>query len=337
MDSHYRPAEPLMAQDVTALSEETRNGMLQIMLLIRHAEEQIQGLFLQNLVRGTTHLAIGQEACAVGMAAAFQEGDTLTCTYRGHHHALALGMPVKSLMAEMMGKAAGCCKGKGGSMHMTDAANGLLGANAIVGAQIPIAVGAALTSQVKNAGAVAFTFFGDGATNIGAFHEALNMAAIWRLPIVFLCENNLYGEYSAWHKTTPVQDLAVRATSYNMPGKAIDGQDAEHVFAEINAATDRARNGYGPTFLELKTYRFRGHSRTDSAPYRPEGELELWQQRDPIDILKERMVAAGQLDETEYEELNQAIEREVYEAVEWAKEQPYPAIESLYEDVYYEG
>lgn len=319
------------------LPSEMRQAILQKMLEIRIAEEKIQELFLQNLVRGTTHLAIGQEACAVGVAALMKEGDTVTCTYRGHHHALSLGMTLKAMMAEMMGKESGACKGKGGSMHMTDASIGLLGANAIVGAQLPIAVGAALTAQVKGTSSVAFTFFGDGASNIGTFHESLNLASIWKLPVVFLCENNLYGEYSAMHKTTPIKDIAARAGAYNMPGVILDGQDVEIVYWGVKEAADRARAGDGPTLVEFKTYRYRGHSRTDTAPYRPEGELERWLERDPIKILKERMIADGQLDETEFEELQQAMERAVYDAVEWAKAEPYPPIEALYHDVYYEG
>lgn len=319
------------------LEAQTRKDMLKRMLEIRITEEQIQELFLQNLIRGTTHLCIGQEACSIGVAWALQKGDTVTCTYRGHGHALALGMSIKDMMAEMMGKESGCCKGKGGSMHMTDASIGLLGANAIVGAQLPIAVGAALTSQVKKQGSVAITFFGDGATNIGTFHEALNMAAIWQLPVVFCCENNLYGEYSAQHKTTPVTDLAVRAQSYNMPGVVVDGQDVETVYSAAKKAVDRARSGAGPTFLEFKTYRYRGHSRTDTGPYRLEGELDSWLQRDPIKILKEKMISDGQLDETEFDEMKQATERLVHSAIEWAKEEPFPPLEALFADVYYEG
>jgi pyruvate dehydrogenase E1 component alpha subunit len=246
-------------------------------------------------------------------------------------------MPIKDMMAEMMGKESGCCKGKGGSMHMTDASIGLLGANAIVGAQIPIAVGAALTSQVKNQGHVAVSFFGDGATNIGTFHEALNLAAIWQLPVVFCCENNLYGEYSAQHRTTPVTDLAVRAGSYNMPGEVVDGQDVETVYAAAKKAVDRARQGGGPTLLELKTYRYRGHSRTDTGPYRADGELDRWMQRDPINILRDKMVAAEQLDQTEFEEMKGATERLVHNAIEWAKEESFPPVEALFADVYYEG
>lgn len=320
-----------------SLSVEHRQKMLQKMLEIRLAEERIQELFLQNLVRGTTHLAIGQEACAVGISTLLQPGDSVTCTYRGHHHALALGMTLKAMMGEMMGKASGACRGKGGSMHMTDASIGLLGANAIVGAQLPIALGAALTAQVKGTNNIAVTFFGDGASNIGTFHESLNMASIWKLPVLFVCENNLYGEYSPQHTTTPVKDIATRAAAYNIPGVILDGQDAEAVFWGCKEAADRARAGQGPSLIELKTYRYKGHSRTDPAAYRPEGELERWLERDPIKILKTRMIAAGQLDEVEFEELQQAMERAVHDAVEWAKAEPYPAIDSLYEDVYYEG
>ena len=320
-----------------ALDVTTRQDMLRRMLEIRIAEEEIQKLFLQNLIRGTTHLCVGQEACSVGMAQALQQGDTVTCTYRGHGHALALGMTVKSMMAEMMGKESGACKGKGGSMHMTNADIGLLGANAIVGAQLPIAVGAALTYQVKGLPHVAVTFFGEGATNIGTFHEALNMAAIWKLPVVFCCENNKYGEYSAQHKTTPVEDIATRAKSYNIPGIVVDGQDAETVYAESKAALDRARRGDGPTLIEFKTYRYRGHSRTDTAPYRLAGELDEWLKRDPIELLKQRMIAAGQLDETEFEEMKGASEQLVFDAIEYAKAEPYPPVEALWDHIYYEA
>jgi TPP-dependent pyruvate/acetoin dehydrogenase alpha subunit len=306
------------------------------MLEIRIAEETIQELFLQNLIRGTTHLAIGQEACAVGTAAALRPGDKVTCTYRGHHHALALGMTLRAMMAEMMGKQGGACGGKGGSMHMTDARIGLLGANAVVGAQIPIAIGAALTAQVKQTGAIAVAFFGEGASNIGAFHEALNMAAVWKLPVLFICENNLYGEYSVWSKTTPVSDIAARAAAYAMPGIVVDGQDSEAVAAVVAEAGTRARAGQGPSLIECKTYRYRGHSRTDNAPYRIPGELDEWLKRDPILILKARMIADGQLDETEFEELQQAAQVAVVDAVDWAKTQPFPPLEALYTDVYYE-
>jgi TPP-dependent pyruvate/acetoin dehydrogenase alpha subunit len=324
-------------EGIMPLLPAARQKALQHMLAIRLAEEKIQELFLLNLIRGTTHLAIGQEACAVGTAAALRPGDQVTCTYRGHHHAIALGMSLRAMIAEMMGKAAGACKGKGGSMHMTDATIGLLGANAIVGAQLPIALGAALTAQIKRTGTVAVAFFGEGASNIGAFHEALNMAAVWTLPVLFICENNLYGEYSVWSKTTPVQDIAERAAAYAMPGIVVDGQDAEAVYTAVKSAGDRARAGEGPSLIECKTYRYRGHSRTDTAPYRLAGELDAWLQRDPIAVLKAKMIEDGQLDEVEFAEMQHAAEVAVVDAVEWAQAQPYPSTESLYEDVFYEG
>jgi pyruvate dehydrogenase E1 component alpha subunit len=241
---------PRPTVDVTPFDGKARMTALRKMLEIRLTEEKIQEMFLANLVRGTTHLCIGQEAVSTGVAALLRKGDTVTCTYRGHGHALALGMSVRAMIAEMMGRASGCCHGKGGSMHMTDASIGLLGANAIVGAQLPIACGAALTAKIKKTGAISVTFFGDAATNIGAFHEALNLASVWKLPVVFVCENNRYGEYSPQAWTTPVENLSVRAASYNMPGVTVDGQDVETVHAEFRAAAERARAGEGPTLLE---------------------------------------------------------------------------------------
>lgn len=319
------------------LNPDVRMSALQSMIKIRVAEEEIQNLFMANLVRGTTHLAIGQEACSAGVAQALIKGDTVTCTYRGHGHALALGMTLRALMAEMMGKESGACKGRGGSMHMTDKSIGLLGENAIVGAQLPIAMGAALTAQVKQTGNIAVTFFGDGATNIGVFHESLNMASVWKLPVLFICENNLYGEYSPQRATTPIDNLADRAASYGMPGVVVDGQDVEAVFAATQAAAERARNGEGPTLIELKTYRYRGHSRADTGPYRAEGELERWMKRDPIDIILSRMIDDEEIDETEYAEIKKSIEQEVFSAIEWAKNEPFPNLEDADEYIYYNG
>lgn len=316
------------------LDSDVRHAMLRRMIEIRQTEEQIQGLFLQNLVRGTTHLCIGQEASSVGVAWALKDGDSVTCTYRGHGHALALGMEMKRLLAELMGKEAGACRGKGGSMHLTDAKIGLLGENAIVGAGLPIAVGAALTAQVKGTDHIAVAFFGEGASNIGAFHEAINMAAVWKLPVLFICENNLYGEYSPMASTTTVENIADRAVAYNIPGVIVDGQDVEAVYEATFLAANHARNGEGPTLLEIKTYRYRGHSRTDQAPYRKPGELDEWLKRDPIDVLATKMISDGQLDDTELMEIKQATERQVFEAVEWAKAAPFPALETLYEDIY---
>ncbi|MFP4322999.1 MAG: thiamine pyrophosphate-dependent dehydrogenase E1 component subunit alpha [Anaerolineales bacterium] len=320
-----------------ALPETTRQQMLRRLLEIRLSEENIQGLFLQNLVRGTTHLCIGQEATSVGMAWALQKGDTVTCTYRGHGHALAMGVSIKALMAEMMGKASGVNGGRGGSMHMTDPSLGLLGANAIVGAQLPIALGAAFSAQVLGEPRASIGIFGDGAANIGAVHESLNMAAVWRLPVLFICENNLYGEYSPLETTTAIENIADRACAYGIRSEIVDGQDVEVVYHAMKDALDYARKGHGPVLMEWKTYRFRGHSRTDQAPYRKPGELDEWMQRDPLIILKERMIADGQLDETEYAELHESIEKTVLNAIEWAKNEPYPALDTLNDHIYYPG
>lgn len=327
----------MTTDSIARLDRDARLKALNTMTTIRLAEEEIQNLFMANLVRGTTHLAIGQEACSAGVAQALRPGDSMTCTYRGHGHALALGMTLRAMMAEMMGKASGACKGRGGSMHMTDQSIGLLGANAIVGAQLPIAMGAALTAQIKGSGAIAVAFFGDGATNIGVFHESLNMASVWKLPVLFICENNLYGEYSPVRATTPIDDLAERAAAYGMPGVIVDGQDIEAVYSATLAAAERARAGDGPSLLELKTYRYRGHSRADTGPYRAPGELDEWLKRDPIDLLLGRMIAAGEIDQAEYDEMRGAIEKAVVEAIEWAQAEPFPELEAADDYVYYPG
>lgn len=318
------------------LPPETRLHMLRRMLEIRYCEERIQELFLENVIRGTTHLCIGQEGVSVAMAAVVdaKRGDTVTCTYRGHGHALALGLTLRSMMAEMMGKEAGCCKGKGGSMHLTDMNVGLIGTFAIVGAGLPVTNGAALTAQIKGTGAVSISIFGDGTPNIGAWHEAVNLAAVWKLPSIFLCENNLYGEYSPYETTAPVANVADRAAAYGIPGLIVDGQDPEAVYETIKAATERARAGHGPTLIEAKTYRYRGHSRTDPATYRPAGELDEWLKRDPINILADRIKLAGQLDDNQFKKISQQAQDDVQEATTWALAQPYPPLEAAYEDIW---
>ena len=325
-----------MANLNPVLSASVRQHMLLRMLEIRSCEERIQELFLENVIRGTTHLCIGQEAVSVGMAALIdaKRGDTVTCTYRGHGHALALGISLNSLMAEMMGKAAGCCKGKGGSMHLTDMEIGLIGTFAIVGAGLPITNGAALTAQIKKTGAVSLSIFGDGTANIGAWHEAVNLAAVWKLPAVFLCENNLYGEYSSYESTAPVPNVADRASAYGIPGVIVDGQDAEAVYGVVQTAVERARRGEGPTLIEAKTYRYKGHSRSDPAPYRPAGELDEWLKRDPILVLSQRMIADQQLTERDLEQMRKQAETSVQAATEWALAQPYPSNEAAFEDVW---
>jgi len=310
--------------------------MLEQMLLIRAVEDQVQALFMENVIRGTTHLANGQEAVAVALAAHVNaaRGDTVTCTYRGHSHALALGMGLRPFFAEMMGKVGGCSKGKGGSMHLTDLSIGLIGTFAVVGAGLPITVGAALTAQVKHKSSVHTALFGDGAVNIGAWHESLNLAAVWKLPAIFLCENNLYGEYTPYHATAPVPNVADRAAAYALPGIIVDGQDVEALHAVIGQAVERALNGRGASLIEAKTYRYKGHSRTDPAAYRPAGELEQWLERDPIRILSDRMIADGQLTPQQLESLRLEADRSVDAAAQWALAQPYPEPAALYEDIW---
>ena len=276
---------------------EQRMNWYRQMLEIRLFEEKVQELFMGGLIEGTTHLCQGQEAVSVGAIAALGDDDYLTMTYRGHGHALARGVSMEACFAELMGRSTGCCKGVGGSMHFTDVDKGLLGAFAIVGAGLPVALGAAYSAKLRGSGQVAMTFCGDGATNIGTFHESLNMAAAWKVGVVFVVENNLYGEYTPLRESTPIDDLADRAKAHGMPGVIVDGQDIDTVHAAVAEAVARARAGDGPTLLEMKTYRYRGHSRTDPAKYRPDGELERWQKRDPITILGTRLAEEGALSE----------------------------------------
>jgi TPP-dependent pyruvate/acetoin dehydrogenase alpha subunit len=263
------------------------------MVRIRLFEEKVQELFMTGQIQGTTHLCQGQEAVSVGSIGAMRPGDVQTNTYRGHGEALALGMDPEVAFAELMGRSAGGSGGVGGSMHLIDFSKGNIGANAIIGAGLPIAVGAAVAFQMQKKPNVALSFFGDGATNIGTFHEALNMAAVWNAPVVFIISNNLYGEYSPLRTTTPIDDLARRADPFGMPGIIVDGQDIDTVHAAVSEAVERARGGGGPSLLEMKTYRYRGHSRSDPAKYRAEGELERWKARDPIDLLGAKLVAEG--------------------------------------------
>lgn len=260
------------------------------MLEIRAFEDCIQRLFLDGHVDGTTHTCQGQEAVAVGIAAAVRPTDWVACTYRGHGHALALGLDPVSAMAEILGRTAGCTGGLGGSMHMSNRDIGLLPTFAIVGAGVPIAAGAGLSAQVRGTDEIGVGIFGDGAANIGAFHEGLNLAAIWNLPVVFVIENNVYGEYSRFDRTTPIEDLADRAASYGIPGAVVDGQDVDAVEHATRGAAGRARGGDGPSLIEMKTYRYAGHSRSDQALYRPPGELDAWKARDPIQIMRAKLI-----------------------------------------------
>jgi len=316
------------------MSHPDRVGWFRKMVEIRIFEEKVQELFMTGQIQGTTHLCQGQEAVSVGAISAMRPGDVQTNTYRGHGEALALGMDPEVAFAELMGRVTGCSKGLGGSMHLIDVSKGNIGANAIVGAGLPIAVGAAVAFQIRREPRVALTFFGDGAANIGTFHEALNMAAVWRAPVVFILVNNQYGEYSPVRATTPIDDLARRAESYAMPGRIVDGQDVDAVHAATAEAVARARAGDGPTLLEMKTYRYRGHSRSDPARYRPPGELEAWKARDPIDILGRRLAEEGLLSPEEQDEIRAETQAAIDAAAARAAAAPYPTLDEAARYVY---
>jgi acetoin:2,6-dichlorophenolindophenol oxidoreductase subunit alpha len=306
---------------------------LRLMLEIRYFEEECHRLFAQGVVRGSTHLGQGQEGVAVGACKGLRPTDTMSCTYRGHAAVIAKGAPLDRCFGEILGKANGLCGGKGGSMHLTDMSVGAIGSFAIIGAHLPIALGVAHAAQYRGSDDVTLCFFGDGAANIGAFHESLNMASVWKLPAIFVCENNLYGEYSPIAATTPIEHLADRAASYGMPGVRVDGNDVSVMHAAVIEAADRARAGEGPTLIEALTYRHKGHSRSDPATYRPAGELEAWLERDPILLLEEKLVSAG-VERSRCEQIRETAERDVLDALERAKGWPDPSPESRLEHVW---
>ena len=281
------------------IGEDKRLQLYRTQVVLREAEQRAFDLFLQNLVKGTSHLSLGQEAIAAGFATAMKPGDLSFCTYRGHAHTLARGVPVEKVLGELMQRDNGLMRGKGGSMHLTSVEHGVMGSYAIIGAHLPIACGAALRAQYKGQDDVSVCFFGDGTTNIGAFHEALNFAAIWKLPVVFVCENNLYMEYTPIHEVTAVEHPAAdRASAYGLERIVIDGNDADVVYRTAQRRlSPSARAGEGPSLIECLTYRHSGHSRADPAKYRPEGELERWKQRDPIKIYRERLKQFGIADD----------------------------------------
>lgn len=316
------------------LSAGQRIAMLRRMLLCRMFEDRVYYLFLQGRMPGTIHQAQGQEASAVGVCSALIEGDVITSTHRPHEHAVARGVPVPSLMAELFARATGCCGGKGGSMHFGDLAYGMLPAIAIVGGGIPLASGYALALKRKQAGNIVACFFGDGATNIGSFHEGVNIAAIWDLPVVFVCENNRYGASTAIEKVTRVPRLSDRAAAYGIPGRTVDGNDVEAVHDAMQEAALRARSGKGPTLLELETYRFAGHSRSDPGHYRSKDEVEGWRQRDPLVRYEAFCQATGLITAAGLDEMKQELERELDEAVAYAESSPSPTPEDCLNDVY---
>jgi TPP-dependent pyruvate/acetoin dehydrogenase alpha subunit len=320
------------------IGEATRLRMYRTQVVIREAEQRAFDLFLQNLVKGTSHLSLGQEAVAAGFAAAMQPGDLSFCTYRGHAHTLARGVSIEKVLGELMQRDNGLMRGKGGSMHLTSEKDGVMGSYAIIGAHMPIACGSAWRAQYKGDKDVSVCFFGDGTTNIGAFHEALNFAAIWKLPVVFVCENNLYMEYTPIREVTAVEHPAAdRASAYGLESIVIDGQDADVVYRTAQKAYGKARAGEGPTLIECMTYRYSGHSRADPAKYRPPGELDYWKnERDPIRIYRERLLQFG-IPAATVDAIDDEVKKAVDEATEKCKAAPPPPAELLTRDVYADG
>jgi pyruvate dehydrogenase E1 component alpha subunit len=316
------------------LTKEKLVYMFRKMVEIRFFEERVFDLYAQNLVPGTIHLYAGEEAVAVGVCAALERDDYITSTHRGHGHCIAKGADLKRTMAEILGKKTGYCKGKGGSMHIADFSIGMLGATAVVGAGIPIAVGAGLSIKLRKTRQVVACFFGEGASNQGTFHEGINMASIWKLPVIFICENNLYAMGTRQSRVMNIENIADRATAYGIPGVVVDGNDVLAVYEATVKAVERARKGEGPTLIECKTYRHKGHSRVDPAKYRPKEEVEEWLAKDPIKRFKEKLLQEGAITEAEIQQIERELSAEIEEAVKFAMESPYPKPEEALEDVY---
>ncbi|MGO9740062.1 MAG: thiamine pyrophosphate-dependent dehydrogenase E1 component subunit alpha [Roseiarcus sp.] len=328
----FSPPNRPAAYDRLSLRE-LRDALLK-MHLIRRFEESAEDAYVRGKSYGTMHLSIGQEATAVGVCSALSDADLITSTHRGHGHCIAKGARMKPMFAEFLGRETGYCRGRGGSMHIADPMKGNLGANGIVGGGIPIAVGAALAQKRLKTGAVVVSFFGDGANNEGAFHESLNLAAVWRLPVVFVCENNLYAMSVSLARSTAVKDVATRAVGYDIPGVIVDGNDFAAVADAAYAATERARRGEGPTLIESKTYRTRGHSRSDRNRYRSKEEIEAWKARDPILAFERDLQTFGLMTTADIEAVRAKAEREIAEGIAFAEASPWPSPADLLRDVY---
>ena len=315
----------------------TRLRLYQLMVELRDFEQRAYELFLENLVRGTSHLALGQEAIAAGYAVAMRPDDYTFCTYRGHDHTLARGASMAAAMAELLGRGNGMLHGKGGSMHLTDVTHGAMGSYAIVGAHLPIAAGAAWSAQVRKSGQVAVCFFGDGTTNIGAFHEALNLAVVWKLPVVFVCENNQYMEYTPIRSVTAVEHPAAdRASAYGLESILVDGNDADVMYEIARKTIGKARDGGGPSLVEALTYRHGGHSRADPASYRPVAEVADWLSRDPVKRYRERLLSGG-IGESELKEIETRAQQKVDAATEEARNGALPPIDEVEREVWSDG
>ncbi len=320
------------------ISPAEQRQMLRTMQLIRRFEERASRDYLDDKIYGVVHCYIGEEAVAVGVCSALREDDQIISTHRGHGHCIAKGADINRMMAELYGRETGYCKGKGGSMHIADFDIGMLGANGIVAGGIPIITGAAFAAQLRGAGSVAVCFFGDGASNAGSFHESINIAASWNLPIIYVCENNLWAVNTPSKASMPIDDIATRATAYGIPGIVVDGNDVLAVREVATEAVDRARNGEGPSLIECKTYRHRRHTERATQPdARPHNEVSEWMEKDPIDRLKMALnTQQGQLTDSEWEAMDQEIIKLVDAAVTFAATSPFPPVEAAGEDVFAE-
>ncbi|MGB9839410.1 pyruvate dehydrogenase (acetyl-transferring) E1 component subunit alpha [Thermovenabulum sp.] len=316
------------------LTKEKRLWMYRKMYEVRLFEQEVDRLFKANMIWGTCHLSIGEEATAVGAIAALREDDMITSTHRGHGHCIAKGGKLPLMFAELLGKETGYCKGRGGSMHIADIESGNLGANGIVGGGIPIATGAALASKLKGDNKVTLCFFGDGANNQGVFHESLNMASLWKLPVVYICENNVYGMSLHVAKSTAVENIADRASAYSIPGVVVDGNDVEAVYEVVKEAVERARRGEGPTLIEAKTYRWMGHSKSDANLYRTKEEIESWKLKCPIKRYREKLISENIASAEEIENIEYQVKKEIEEALKFAMESPEPSVTDIELDVY---
>lgn len=321
----------------TSLTPIELRAMYRMLLACREFEERLYHLFLTEAMPGTMHQYTGQEAVAVGICAALRKDDYITSTHRGHGHAIAKGVSLASLMAEMFAKETGCCGGMGGSMHVTDASVGMLGATGVVGGGIPIATGAALSAQLRGTDQVAVTFFGDGAVNEGAFHESLNQAGVWKLPAIYVCENNLYAFSVPASAASAVTDVADRVAGYGFPGIGVDGNDVLAVYDAAATAVARARRGDGPTLIECKTYRQRGHSRFEKSNYRTEEEVQGWIAHDPIVRFRHFLCEESMITEAQADELRQEVLAEVAEAVAFARQSPEPPVDAALRYLFAEG
>ncbi|MBX5448966.1 thiamine pyrophosphate-dependent dehydrogenase E1 component subunit alpha [Thermogemmatispora sp.] len=323
-----------MPEALPALSPEQMRSLLQTMYRIRAFEEKVDELFMRGEVHGTTHLSIGEEATAAAALQALRPDDYITSTHRGHGHCISKGADLKLMMAELLGKETGYCRGRGGSMHIADVASGNLGANGVVGGGIPIATGVGLSIKMQGLDRVCLCFFGDGAANEGTFHESLNLAAIWDLPVIFLCENNQYGMSMSVRRAMRCETIAQRSIAYGIPGERVDGNDVFAVYEAVSRAAARARAGQGPTLIEAVTYRYKGHSKSDQNRYRTREEIRAWQERDPIKRLAAYLREHGLMTPEEIEREEAAAYQAIEEAYQFALASPEPDPDSLLEGVY---